>query len=72
VGAKGSKQPSRSIHAHGGCKTTNSLIGNIYWNLDLKPGYWMFDLDNGRENQDVSLEQNVCWNSDDDNNRRFR
>jgi hypothetical protein len=38
-----------------------------YWILDLEPKYWMFDLDNGRKNQDVSLEQNVCWNSDDDN-----
>jgi hypothetical protein len=39
-----------------------------YWILDLKPQYWMFDHDDGRGNQDISLvEQNVCWNSDDDN-----
>jgi hypothetical protein len=39
-----------------------------YWTLDLKPKYWMFSrCDNGRKSQDVSLEQNVCWNSDDDN-----
>jgi len=38
-----------------------------YWTSDYQPEYWMFNLDNWRKNQDVSLKQNVCWNSDDDN-----
>jgi hypothetical protein len=33
-----------------------------------KMKYWILDLDNnGMKNQEVSLEQNICWNSDDDN-----
>jgi hypothetical protein len=39
-----------------------------YWILDLELQYWKFDLNDGRKNQDIPLvEQNVCWDSDDDN-----
>jgi hypothetical protein len=45
--------------------TSSWWLGN---NKFDEPKYWILDHDDGRKSQDVSLiEQNVCWNSDDDN-----
>ncbi|KAG0530857.1 hypothetical protein BDA96_05G223300 [Sorghum bicolor] len=60
-------QSNLKINAHFWCVENNNFDELKYWNLDLDPEYSMFGLDNGRKNQDVSLEQNVSWNSDDDN-----
>jgi hypothetical protein len=60
-------QSNLKINTYSWWMDNNKLDDSKFWSLDLQPEYWMFHLDNGRKNQDVSLEQNVSWNSDDDN-----
>jgi hypothetical protein len=60
-------QSNLKINTYSWCMDNNKFDDSKFWILDLEPQYWMFHHDNGRNKQDVSLEQNVSWNSDDDN-----
>jgi hypothetical protein len=61
-------QSNLKVNTYSWCLENNKFDEPKCWTaLDLEPEYWKLHCYDGRKTQDASLEQNVCWNSDDNN-----